>query len=93
MADVRTHADEGLTTRGSQPLIGVATHQGVEEVVHYFTSEEEADQAVAQDSASIDRALRLIGAWEHLDREDGPDVLDELDRIRHESRPTPQLEL
>ena len=26
-------------------------------------------------------------AWEALDAEDGPDILDELDRMRHESPP------
>jgi hypothetical protein len=37
--------------------------------------------------------LRLIGAWQHVDAKDGPDMLNELDRIRHASRPTPPLEL
>lgn len=93
MPDVPARRREGLTTRRSQPLIGVPAHQGAEEVVRYFTSEEEADLALSRDMTGIQRALSLIGAWEHLDAEDGPDMLDELDRIRHESRPTPPFEL
>jgi hypothetical protein len=45
------------------------------------------------DHASIQRALSLIGAWKDLDNEDRPDPLDELDRIRHESKPSPPLSL
>ena len=82
-----------LTSRPTQPLIGVPTTEGPDELVRYFTSEEDADRALSQDQGGVDRALSLIGAWEYLDAEDGPDMLDELDRIRHESRPTPPLEL
>lgn len=82
-----------LTTRGNQPLIGVPTGNGSNEVVHYFTSDDEADQAFADENASIDRALSLAGAWKHIDDEGGPDMLDELDRMRHETQPTPPFEL
>ena len=84
---------EGLTTRRDQPLIGVPTKVGEEEVVRYFTSEEEADQALSKDRDSIQRALSLAGAWKHIDEEDGPDMLEELDRMRHETKPTPPFEL
>ena len=84
---------EGLTTRRGQPLIGVPTREGSEEVVRYFTSEEEADKALSHDRDSIQRALSLAGAWAELDTEDGPDPLDELDRMRHASKPTPPLKL
>ena len=92
MPEVPAHLQDELATRRGQPLIGVPTHRGAEEVVRYFTSVEEADQALADDTAGVQRALSLIGAWEHLDAEDGPDMLDELDRIRHESNPTPPFE-
>ena len=59
----------------------------------YFTSEEEADKALSRDTASIQRALSLAGAWKHIDDEGGPDMLDELDRMRHETKPTPPFEL
>lgn len=93
MPEVPARQREELTTRRSQPLIGVPTRQGAEEIVRYFTAEDEADQALSRDTTGIQRALNLIGAWEHLDAEDGPDMLDELDRMRHESRPTPPFEL
>ena len=62
-------------------------------MVRYFTSEEEADEALSKDSASIRRALDLAGAWKHIDDEGGPDILDELDQMRHEVKPTPPFEL
>ena len=35
-------------------------------------------------------ALRLAGAWSHLDWEE---MVEALDRMRHESKPTPPIEL
>jgi len=67
--------------------------EGSEEVVRYFNDEEEADLATKKAQESIQRALNLIGAWQDLDDEDGPDMLDELDRMRHASKPSPPLEL
>ena len=74
-------------------MIGIATGEGPDEVVHYFSSDEEAAQAFAQDKTNIQRALSAIGAWKHIDDEGGPDMLDELDRMRHETKPTPPFEL
>jgi hypothetical protein len=93
MREATTQSPEGFSTRPDQPLIAVPTTEGDEEVVRYFASEEEADEALSRGSGGVQRALSLIGAWEHLDAEDGPDMLDELDRIRHESKPSPPLEL
>lgn len=77
-----------LKSRPGQPLIGIATGEDGDEVVHYFTSEEGADEALACDQDSIDRALSLAGAWQELDAEDDPDPLDELDQMRHASKPS-----
>ena len=44
------------------------------------------------DQTNIERVLGLIGAWEHFDAEGGPDMLDELDRMRHASPPSPPLD-
>jgi hypothetical protein len=87
MREVPAHPGRGLSTRRNQPLIGVPVKEGDEEVVRYFSDEHEADRALARDS--IQRALSLAGAWEALDSDD---ALDELDRIRHQSTPTPPLE-
>ena len=90
MSDSPTHARHTLTTRGRQPLIGIPTMDGGEEVVQYFTSEEEADRAVSGDEHNVQRALSAIGAWSDLDFDE---MLDELDRIRHRSKPTPPITL
>jgi len=82
-----------LTTRGSQPLIGIPTQEGSDEVVRYITSGKDADDILSGDESSIQRALGLAGAWKHIDDEGGPDMLDDLDRMRHETRPTPPFEL
>jgi hypothetical protein len=90
MADVPAHLHEGLTTRGRQPLIGIPVGEGPEEVVRYFTSEDEADQALSRDQSNIRLALSAIGSWRDLDFDE---MLDELDRIRHRSKPTPPIAL
>ena len=90
MADAPPHLHEGLTTRGRQPLIGVPVGDGPEEAVRYFTSEEEADRALSHDESNIQLALSAIGSWSDLDFDE---MLDELDRIRHQSMPTPPIDL
>ncbi|MBI2760092.1 MAG: hypothetical protein HYX51_01535 [Chloroflexi bacterium] len=49
------------------------------------------DHAAPGTDDTLRAALSVIGAWEGL--EDWDDVVDELDRIRHESTPTPPIEL
>ena len=78
-----------MTVRVDQPLIGVIRQRNGQDVVEYFTDETNGDAAT--DHARRQRALGLLGAWSHLD--DSEDVLEELDRIRHQSRPTPPIEL
>jgi hypothetical protein len=75
--------------RRDKPLIGVISSENDQEVVTYFTDEDETDQMVT--SSCITRALSLAGAWKDLGSWE--DAQAELDRIRHESRPTPPLEL
>jgi hypothetical protein len=77
-----------MTVRSGQPLIGVIEQQNGLEVVRYFTDEVEADEALGD--AGIQQALSLAGAWKDIDSEE---FLDELDRIRHESKPTPPIDL
>jgi hypothetical protein len=69
-----------------QPLIGVITEEQGRDVVRYFTQEQDADRALVEDTTQA--ALALAGAWSDL----AWDELEQaLDRIRHESRPTPPL--
>ena len=54
----------------------------------YFTEEKAADAAVTQ--SATQKALGVIGAWSDLDWDE---TVAGLDRIRHESKPTPPIKL
>ncbi len=71
-----------------QPLIGIPLTEDGREVVRYFTDEAEADRALA--SRRRRDVRHLAGVWQDLDWDA---AADELDRIRHESTPTPPLDL
>lgn len=90
MTGVSGQTQEGLTSNRRQPLIGIPVGEGADETVCYFTSEDEADRVRARDSENIRRALSAIGSWSDLDFDE---MLDALERIRHESTPTPPIEL
>jgi hypothetical protein len=75
-----------LLVEGDQPLIGVVLEENGHEVTRYFADESVADAAISDSSAQA--ALGAIGAWSDLDWEE---IETELDRIRHESRPTPPI--
>ena len=78
-----------ITIRRGRPLIGVLTRdEHDQEVVTYFTDEVEADLAIPD--ADVEAALALAGAWSDVPWED---LETGLDRIRHESEPTPPIEL
>jgi hypothetical protein len=66
-----------------RPLVSLFADTGDRAAVEYFTE----DPAVAQQNHTRD-AISLIGAWSHLDWES---AIEELDRIRHESTPTPPI--
>jgi hypothetical protein len=73
---------------GDQPLIGILTEEDGEEVVRYFVEEEAADSAIP--GSASEGALSVIGAWSDLEW----DAMERsLDRTRHESPPTPLIEL
>ena len=78
-----------ITVRRGKPLIGVLTPgEHDEDAVTYFTDEDKADQVVTD--AAVEAALSLAGAWSDVSW----DQLEAgLDRIRHESVPTPPIEL
>ena len=77
-----------LLVHDDQPLIGVIVQENGHDVTHYFTNDEEADAAVP--SASVQRALNLLGAWSDMNWDE---ALDELDHIRHDSQPSPPIDL
>lgn len=90
MAEAPAETPTGLVRHGRQPLIGIPVGEGADETVCYFTSEEEADRVLSRDQANVERALSTIGSWSDLDFDE---MLDALDRIRHESTPTPPIDL
>ena len=53
-----------------------------------ISEETQADHAVSNDATK--KALALAGAWSDLDFDE---MLDALDHIRHDSKPTPPIEL
>jgi hypothetical protein len=70
------------------PLIGIPVEENGHEVVRYFTDETEADKAFG--SRKRRDVRHLAGVWKDLDWDA---AADELDRIRHESKPTPPIDL
>ena len=88
MAERRHQQEQNLLVQSNQPLIGIPFEENGQEVVRYFTKEEEADRAVSD--KDVQHAISLAGAWSDLDWDK---MVEALDRIRHESKPTPPIEL
>ncbi len=77
---VSVQADPG------QPLIGVIAEEAGTEVVRYFTAEQDAEREMVEDTTEA--ALALAGVWSDLAWDA---LVEALDRIRHDSPPTPPL--
>jgi hypothetical protein len=71
-----------------QPLIGVVIEEQGHEVVRYFTKEQDAERVLVEDTTQA--ALVLAGAWSDLAWDE---LAQALARIRHESPPTPPLQV
>ena len=80
------HQQPVLTQTHEQPLIGIPFEENGKEVIRYFSEEELADRAVPDEAT--DAALKLAGAWSDLSWEEMEEALD---RIRHDSKPTPPI--
>jgi hypothetical protein len=70
-----------------QPLYAVPDEIDGQEVVRYLTTEEAAD--ALSSAKSIAEAHALAGVWSDLDWDEMEEALD---RIRHESKPTPPID-
>jgi hypothetical protein len=79
---------QSLQNHTHSPLIGLIFEENGQEVVHYFTEEKAADAVVSH--SATQKALAVIGAWSDLDWNE---TVAALDRIRHESEPTPPIKL
>ena len=88
MPEPQPHQPRSITVRADQPLVGVIVQENGTEMVRYTMGEPASDHPGRQQS--IQRALDLAGAWSDLDFDR---MLDELDRIRHESQPTPPIDV
>ena len=77
-----------LQNQTHSPLISLIFEENGHEVVRYFAEEKAADAAVSQNATQD--ALSVIGAWRDLDWDE---TVAALDRIRHESKPTPPIKL
>ncbi|MBI2848965.1 MAG: hypothetical protein HYX88_02425 [Chloroflexi bacterium] len=86
MAERRRHRQGSLLVRSDQPLIGLILKEDSQEIVRYFAEETEADAAISQDNTRD--ALSLAGAWSELKWDD---MEKGLERIRHESPPSPPI--
>jgi hypothetical protein len=75
-----------IAAPSSQPLVGVFVEDDSDEV-RYFVDDQ--DLPASQPSADAQAALSVIGAWRDLDWDE---LAERLDRIRHESPPTPPIE-
>lgn len=78
---------KSLVLGPDQPLFGILVSQDGREVAHYFTDETVADAPGANHATQS--ALSAIGSWSDLDWQE---TIETLDRIRHDSVPTPPLE-
>lgn len=78
--------DSSLVVVPDRPLVGVVLTEDGREVVRYF-ADEAAARAAASPQDELD-ARALAGVWADLDWDD---VVEQLDRIRHESEPTPPI--
>ena len=86
MREQRPYQLSGVIARPDQPLIGIPLATNDDEEIIYFTDEADADRALRQGGTR--RPIKLAGAWSDLDADA---VLDDLDRLRHRSVPTPPI--
>jgi hypothetical protein len=77
-----------LAATTEQPLIGLVLEEDGRQIVRAFADEAAANAAVADHALA--RALAAIGSWRDLDWDE---TVEALDRIRHESVPTPPIDL
>jgi len=84
----RRALQRGVLLHLDQPLIGLILRENDQDVVRFFGDEAEADAALPQDS--VQDAVSLAGVWSDLDWNA---IEEALDRIRHESPPSPPISL
>jgi hypothetical protein len=86
MAQRRAQPAQYLVAERDQPLIAIPVEENGREVTYYFVDEEAVDATLPQ---TVQDALDLAGAWHDLDWDE---MYEALDRIRHQSEPTPPID-
>jgi hypothetical protein len=75
-----------LVVKDGEPLVAVPGTENGQNVTYYFVDDGSADDVLPE---RTEAALGVIGAWSDLDWDE---MVDALDRIRHESDPTPPID-
>jgi hypothetical protein len=78
---------EVLTLRPNQPLAAIIVEENGQRVVKYFAAD---GPRPVPSGETLRAALAAIGSSSDIDWDEWA---EQLDRIRHESRPTPPIEL
>ena len=76
-----------LDVRPGQTLIAIPWIDGDEEVVSYFNDEAAARAFTGKQPG--ESAMSVLGAWSDLDWDE---FVEAIDRIRHQSKPTPPID-
>lgn len=87
MRDSHPERTSILVVERDQPVVATPLIEDGREVVRYAVETETTTPSPLPDS--VQNALSLAGAWDDLDWNE---TVEALDRIRHESRPTPPIE-
>lgn len=86
MARARAVRGDYLVIEEGKYPITISGSENGRNVMYYFTTDEIADEILPR---TTQEALAVIGAWSDLDWDE---MSEALDRIRHESEPTPPIE-
>jgi hypothetical protein len=86
MAQRRATPARYLVADRDHPLIAIPVDENGRELTYYFVDEGAVDEVLPR---SVQDALNLAGAWSDLDWDE---MIEALDRIRHESKPTPPID-
>ncbi len=87
MPEQHTHHGPSFVAGMDQPLIAVPVERNGTTEVRYFVDEAQADAVLDQGTAR--QPIKLAGVWNDLDADD---MLASLERIRHDSKPTPPID-
>ena len=87
MAERKQQPLPSLLVQDNQPLIGIPFEENGQECATSLTRKQPMQLFLPRHHQA---ALNVIGAWSDMDWEE---TVEALDRIRHESKPTPPIEL